>query len=219
MEGHPALPDPDDDEGIGDETRQLVEEHVADPTAEHRAEREVEHDLVDPLRRPATPWVTGGAPPAEPPSEPEADDVGDPVPADRHRPDGDGDGIDLGIGEHVGRADSGGLSGNRDDSRFPAARGAGAPGGRGPLEAPAARRTAAPGRRTPRGAPILTDESGLQSGFWNEAYEAATRRGSAGLREVGGLRTCLVGLRAASLVLRPVLVPAQIAAPGDAWYM
>ena len=30
VEGHPSLPDPQDDEGIGDETREVVEQHVAD---------------------------------------------------------------------------------------------------------------------------------------------------------------------------------------------
>ena len=47
MEGHPSLPDPDDDQGIGDETREVVEQDVADAPPQHRAEREVEHDVVD----------------------------------------------------------------------------------------------------------------------------------------------------------------------------
>ena len=125
VEGHPSLPDPQDDQGIGDETREVVEQYVADASPQHRAEREVEHDVVDVPRGPSPPRVPRRAAPAEPPPEPDADDVGDAVPADRHRPDGYCDRVDLGKVEHDRRAGSAGQAAaspeNLDDSRFPPA--------------------------------------------------------------------------------------------------
>ena len=104
MKGHPPLPDPHEDEGIGDEAGEVVEEHVADAPPQHRAEREVEHEVVDLLRLPSPPGFPRGAAPAKPPADPDPDDVGEAVPADRHRSDRDGHGVDIGKAEHVGRA-------------------------------------------------------------------------------------------------------------------
>ena len=77
-----------------------------------------EHEVVDLRRRPAAPGFTGGTPPAEPPSDPDPGNVGEAIPADRHRPDGDGDGIDLGYVSKRGSARQAASSLRRDDSRF-----------------------------------------------------------------------------------------------------
>ena len=59
----------------------LVEQHLAEPTADDDAEHAVEQQVVERCRRDAMPGLAGGAAPAEQQEGDEAGQVHQPVPA------------------------------------------------------------------------------------------------------------------------------------------
>src|SRR6267142_2776780 len=99
VERHAALPDGEDLERMRGVVRRLVEEHVAQPTAEDHAENGEEDEIVE-LR--ARDWrdPLGDAAQPEPPARRKAEQVHEPVPPHRERPDGKGDRIDARMDEH-----------------------------------------------------------------------------------------------------------------------
>ena len=103
MERHAAVPDGDDVGWLGDVVRQVVEEDVADAAAGDDAERRPHHEIVEVdrrQRRAAGPHRrVGDQPLGVPPGEEDAGDVGERVPADRERADGDQHRIDGGEGQ------------------------------------------------------------------------------------------------------------------------
>ncbi len=95
MEGHAALPQIEDVDRIGEIERWLVEQHIAEPSAEHRAERRPHQEIVD-LQR-GDPGVRLGRQPAQiAPSAGQAGDIGQGVPADDDRTETQRDRIDVG---------------------------------------------------------------------------------------------------------------------------
>ena len=99
MEGHAALPDLQQIEGIGEDLIEAIEEHVAqaatDDDADHAIKEQVVHHRGGPARiRPP------GAVPAQGPKGAKADQVHEAVPVDLEGAQGQGDGVDIGIGQH-----------------------------------------------------------------------------------------------------------------------
>ena len=85
-------------DGSGEIGVEIVEQHVADAAAEDDAERHPDDQIVDVgrARLPEAGPVFGrrGEAPGKPPAADEAGDIGERVPADRQRADGDGDRVD-----------------------------------------------------------------------------------------------------------------------------
>jgi len=98
MEGHPALPDREDLQRIGEVFGQIIEQHEAEPAADHDAERREQQEIVERLRirpRPPAPERAGGRKLARiPPAAEQAGDIGEPVPFDRERPELQRDRVD-----------------------------------------------------------------------------------------------------------------------------
>jgi hypothetical protein len=89
----------EDFEGVRQEVGWIVEQHVAEPPAEHHAqggpqEKVVEGRRLDRAGRP------GGKAPAVAPASDQADDVGQRIPANRHRPERHCDRVDVREGEY-----------------------------------------------------------------------------------------------------------------------
>src|SRR5260370_5267243 len=73
----------------------LVEQHVADPAAEHHSERRPYQEIIDILALDALRWTIRESE-AIAPADQEPDDIGERIPANRKRPDRDRHRIDRG---------------------------------------------------------------------------------------------------------------------------
>ena len=102
MEGHAAVPHRGNLERVRPEIARLVEENEAEPAANHNAERDPEQKIVglaDGHRRLAVPQIRPRQEIAPvQPAEQNAGHIGEPVPADGERSDGERDRIDDGVG-------------------------------------------------------------------------------------------------------------------------
>lgn len=91
MEGHSALPHRKDLQRIGEIFAEIIEQHEAEPAADHHAERREQQEIVERFRvrpRPPTPEpLCPGEPARIPPAAEQAGDIGEPVPFDRERPE------------------------------------------------------------------------------------------------------------------------------------
>ncbi len=108
MERHAALPDLEDGERVGEIMGQIVEQHIAEPAAQHHPEGGPEQEIVELLRRDrraarfpqfAAPHEALGIGDGKQ----QAEDIGERVPADGERADREGDGVDLGKGKSIER--------------------------------------------------------------------------------------------------------------------
>src|SRR5262245_33416932 len=79
----------------------LVEEHVAESSAEHNAEDAVEQQVIDIRRTPSRKTVPPRTIATEHDEQYEAGKVHEPVPANGERSELDGDGVELRMYEHV----------------------------------------------------------------------------------------------------------------------
>ena len=98
------MPQSGDLRRIVPEITRLVEQHEAEPSADHDTERDPKQEIVglgDRHRRFAAPELGPGhqAAPVEP-AEHDAGHVGEAIPADGDRPNFDRHGIDHRVGEH-----------------------------------------------------------------------------------------------------------------------
>jgi hypothetical protein len=96
---HAALPDSEDLERVRGVMVGLIEEHIAQATAEDHAEHREKQQIVE-LRAAHGRHAFVDAPYAEPPPRGEAGEVHEPVPAHGQRTDGEGDRIDIGMNQH-----------------------------------------------------------------------------------------------------------------------
>jgi hypothetical protein len=97
VEGHAAVPDLKDLERVGEVVVRLVEEHVAEPSAEHDAERRPGQKIIDvgrlcDQRRPF------GERDAIAPADDQPGDIGERVPAYREGAELDEGGVDDRVG-------------------------------------------------------------------------------------------------------------------------
>ena len=112
MERHAAMPHRGDLGRVLPEIARLVEQHEAEPAADHDAEGDPEQEIVglrDRQRRLAAPKIGLRHEPSPiQPAEQDAGHIGQPIPADRDRPEFDRDGIDHRVGDdkefHAGSA-------------------------------------------------------------------------------------------------------------------
>ncbi len=88
MERHAALPEAEEAERIVEEMVRLIEDRVADPSADDDADHQPEQEVVDidagegaGLSAPQP--IVGHQPPRIPPADQDAGEVGKSVPADR----------------------------------------------------------------------------------------------------------------------------------------
>src|SRR5579875_2583494 len=103
VERHAAMPEGEDLAGMGEIIARLIEEHIADASPEDDAEGAPEHEVVH-LRRGHGLGRRRRDPPHMPPAEENAGDIGERVPADRKRPDAEGNRIEIGEMQSHGRA-------------------------------------------------------------------------------------------------------------------
>ena len=98
MERHAALPQFEDLGGMLDEERQIVEQHIAGAAAEDDADRDPEDEIVHlqqrDRRRPAPQPLVLDQRAGVDPAQHDAADIGQRIPADRDRPDRDGDRVE-----------------------------------------------------------------------------------------------------------------------------
>ena len=107
MEGHAALPHREDLERIGGVVARLVEQHVAEPAADHGAHDAVEQQVLDVATGPAGGGVLRQSRAAhrEEQEQGETDQIGQAVPVDRDRQadlrEVERDRVELGVHEHA----------------------------------------------------------------------------------------------------------------------
>src|SRR3984893_15251394 len=98
MKRHAALPQFEDLGGMLDEERKIVEQHIAGAATEDDADRDPENEIIHVQqgdRRPTVPQIRAldqGA--RVHPAQHDAADIAERIPADRDRPDGNGEGIE-----------------------------------------------------------------------------------------------------------------------------
>jgi hypothetical protein len=98
VERHAAFPDDQDLQRMGQEVARLIEEDVAQPSAQDDTERRPQEEVVDLGRRQEQGRFLADAA-HDAPSDHQARDVGERVPADGERPELDQHRIDLRIGD------------------------------------------------------------------------------------------------------------------------
>ena len=117
MEGHAALPDRDDVLRPGEIALEVVEQHEAEPPAEHDAEGDEEQHVVELFGfRPgacAPQPVRRDEPARIPPAAEQPHDIGKPVPFDRERPELERDRIDHREGDGEDGHGLGSVGGSR----------------------------------------------------------------------------------------------------------
>ena len=101
MERHAALPEGKRFQGVCKKVRRLVEKDVAQAPASDHAEDPVEQQVVEvpPGDRRRRPGCNASRP--QPPERGKGRQVHQAVPADGKRTDGEGDGIETGMDQHV----------------------------------------------------------------------------------------------------------------------
>ena len=100
VKGHAAFPDGKYFQRMGKVVSRFVKQHLPQPAAEHHAEHAVEQQVVDVLRAHGVPGLGRSATPAQPDKGGEAGKVHQPVPAHRHRAEGNSNRIELGMNQH-----------------------------------------------------------------------------------------------------------------------
>src|SRR5439155_21756205 len=95
VEAHATLPNLEDLQRMNEVVERLVEQHVAESTAQDHAEHTVEQHVVDVARMPARQQHLARAHAAEHHEQNESDEVHEPVPADRERPEDEHDDVEL----------------------------------------------------------------------------------------------------------------------------
>ena len=103
MERHAALPDREDPCRIRKIVARLIEEDLPEAAAEDDAEHAVKEQVVELLHRPAVLQqlrMRLDAVLAQPPELEERQKIHQAVPVDGERPDGDCDGVELGMNKH-----------------------------------------------------------------------------------------------------------------------
>jgi hypothetical protein len=101
VERHAALPYGDDVAGVGEVVARLIEDDEAEAATEHDAGGDIEEQVVDlghiEGRPAAGPQLRLGQQSADiEPAEQKPGQIGEPVPLDGHRPELQGDGVDVG---------------------------------------------------------------------------------------------------------------------------
>ena len=106
MKGHAPFPHIENVQRVAEVVRQPVEEHMAQPAADHGAQHPVEHQVFDVLAGEAVQRLAGlalrDAHAAQQQELREGHQIHQPIPANGQRTDLQGNGIELGMSEHVG---------------------------------------------------------------------------------------------------------------------
>src|SRR6266567_2571812 len=100
MEAHAPLPERQHFERMSEIIERLVEQNVAQATAENHAEHAEEKHVVDVARMPPCQQILSCAILAENDEQDEADQIHQPVPAYGQRSDVEGDRIELRVNQH-----------------------------------------------------------------------------------------------------------------------
>ncbi len=109
MKGHAAFPQEEDAHRVVQIFGELVEQHVAEPPAQHRAKHAKEQDVVEIASGPAKPGLGPDAVTSEHEHDDEGEQVHQSVPAHRQRAEMKGYGIELRMDEHGGAREVGEL--------------------------------------------------------------------------------------------------------------
>ncbi|MCY1529608.1 hypothetical protein D9M68_647630 [compost metagenome] len=101
MERHAALPQVQHLEGMRQVVRGLVEQHIAQPPAQHHAQHAIEDEVFQVAHIERRGVAAGDPPAAQQVHQGKADEIHQPVPVNGKRPDLQGDGVEFRILQHV----------------------------------------------------------------------------------------------------------------------
>ncbi len=96
---HAPLPDLHNHGRVANETRKVVEQHVAEAPADNGPERNIEKQVVDGRAGPGTARIFGSDA-TQTPGDGKAEEIHETVPVNLHGPERKDDRVDIGIGDH-----------------------------------------------------------------------------------------------------------------------